>query len=374
MKKVAIVINTSWNIYNFRMNLLKALQADGMQIYAIAPPDAYSKKLEEAGFTYVPVKMQSTGANPFNELGVIHELYHAYRKIKPDVVLHYTIKPNLYGSVVARMLGIPCINNVSGLGTAFLQDNLVAKIARKLYRFAFRTPEKVFFQNSDDRRIFVKFGLVKPEVTEVIPGSGVDTARFSPNGHYKQEEFVFLMISRVLYDKGVVEYAEAIRQLKNKGIHAKFQLLGATDPGHRSGIPISELKSWQNEGLIDYIGTADDVLPVIRKADCVVLPSYREGTPRTLLEAASVGKPLIATDVPGCNNVVVHGKNGYLCKAKDSQDLASKLFSMYNLPNSERLDMGKESRLIAEQKFDEKFVIDRYRDTIKELISSSIQE
>lgn len=349
------------------MNLLKALQRNGMEIIAIAPPDDYSHYLQEAGFTYVPVAMQSSGANPIHELKVIWDLYQAYRKTKPEVVLHYTIKPNLYGSVVARLLNIPCINNVSGLGTAFLQDTLVAKIARKLYRFAFTSPEKVFFQNEDDRRIFTKFNLVGPEVTEVIPGSGVDTQYFSPNGQCTGEEFTFLMISRVLYDKGVVEYAEAARQLRKEGVKARFQLLGSTDPGHRSGIPLEELEAWEQEGILEYLGTTDDVLPAIHKAHCVVLPSYREGTPRTLLEAASAGKPLVATNVPGCNNIVNDGENGLLCEARNSRDLADKLLGMYRLSSEERQQMGKNSRKIAELRFDENIVINHYLRAIDQL-------
>lgn len=369
MKKVAIVINTSWNIYNFRMNLLKRLQKEGMEVIAIAPEDAYSKHLTEAGFTYVPVEMQSSGANPFHELIVLYQLYKAYKKHKPDAVLHFTIKPNLYGSVVARLLGIPSINNVSGLGTAFLQNNLVAKVARKLYRFAFKSPSKVFFQNEDDRRLFVKFNLVKPQITEVIPGSGVDLNRFSPNGvQPKGQPFTFLMISRVLYDKGIKEYAEAIAMLKNKGVNARFQLLGATDPGHRSGVALEQLEAWQKEGLLEYLGTTDDVKPYIKNAHCIVLPSYREGTPRTLLEASGLAKPLVATDVPGCNNIVTDNKNGYLCKVKDSQDLADKLHKMYSLSPEDLQKMGKEGRSIVEQRFDENIVIERYLNAIHEVV------
>ena len=172
MKKVAIVINTSWNIFNFRLNLIRALQAKGMQVYAIAPKDDYSNRLKEAGCTFIPLNMHSSGSNPIHELGIVSSLYRVYREIKPDIILHYTIKPNVYGTVAAKLLGIPCINNVSGLGTAFLNNSTVAKVARKLYRFAFRYPHKVFFQNKDDQHLFLKFKLVKPEITEVIPGSG----------------------------------------------------------------------------------------------------------------------------------------------------------------------------------------------------------
>ncbi len=367
MKKVAIVINTSWNIFNFRLNLVKALQAKGMQVYAIAPTDGYSDKLKEAGCIFIPLNMHSSGSNPFHEIGIVSGLYQVYRTIKPDVVLHYTIKPNVYGTIAARALGIPCINNVSGLGTAFLNNTMVAKVARKLYGIAFRYPQKVFFQNPDDQQLFLKFKLVRPGITEVIPGSGIDTSRFQPNGQHISTPFTFLVISRLLYDKGIAEYIEAIKILKNKGINARFQLLGASDPGHRRGIPMSEINQWIKDKTVEYLGTTDNVQPFIHKADCVVLPSYREGTPRTLLEAASSGKPIVTTNVPGCNNVVQHGVNGFLCKAKDPADLAGKMEKMYQLDHESLLELGRNSRHIAVTNFDEKVVIDRYLVAIEEI-------
>ena len=367
MKKVAIVINTSWNIFNFRLSLIKALQARGMEVYAIAPPDEYSPRLEEAGCHFIPIKMQASGSNPLQELKTIQKLYGIYKEIQPDVVLHYTIKPNLYGSLAARALGIPCFSNVSGLGTAFLNNSSVAKIARQLYRFSFRFPQKVFFQNKDDQALFFRLKLVKPEITEVIPGSGIDTARFCPNEQTPNSSFTFLVLARLIYDKGIAEYVEAAKILKGKGLKAHFQLMGTPDPGHRRGIPTETIHRWKKEGIVEYLGTTDDVLPYIRQADCIVLPSYREGTPRTLLEAASTGKPIVTTDVPGCNNVVQNGANGYLCRAKDAQDLADKMEQMYLLDSESRNQLGRKSRQIAEERFDEKIVIERYIAAIQEI-------
>lgn len=367
MKKIAIVINTSWNIYNFRANLIKALQAAGMQVYAIAPQDEYSARLEQAGCTYIPLDLKSHGSNPMHELGVIYKLYRVYKSIRPDVILHYTIKPNVYGTLAAHALGIPCINNVSGLGTAFLNNSSVARVARKLYRFAFHFPQKVFFQNPDDLGLFQKFKMVKPGISEVIPGSGIDTNRFIPAERPENEQFTFLVISRLLYDKGIAEYIDAVKLLKEKGINARFQLLGASDPGHRRGIPLREIKKWTDDKLIEYLGTTDDVLPYIHQADCVVLPSYREGTPRTLLEAASAAKPIVTTDVPGCNNVVENGINGYLCKVRSAADLAEKMEMLQLLDKDSRSMLGRNSRQIAVQKFDEKLVIERYLVAIQEI-------
>lgn len=367
MKRVAIVINTSWNIYNFRLNLIKRLQQEGYEVVALAPRDAYSKRLEEEGVRFVEIPMQGSKANPLQEVRIFYLLVKAYRQLKPNITLHYTIKPNIYGTVAAWLTGTPSINNVSGLGTAFLNNGLVAKVARRLYKTAFQFPTKVFFQNPDDQRLFLKFGLVKADQSEVIPGSGIDTSRFQPNGVQENKTFSFLMISRLLYDKGVVEYVEAARALKKKNVNAKFQLLGAPDFGHRRGVPEKLFNRWLAEGDIEYLGVTDNVQPFIHKADCVVLPSYREGTPRTLLEAASCGKPLVATDVPGCNHVVVEGENGFLCKPKDVQSLREELEKMANLPAEQRLKFGILSRKIAESQFDERIVIDRYLSEISRL-------
>lgn len=367
MKRVAIVINTSWNIFNFRLNLIKALQAEGMQVFAIAPPDPYSARLEENGCHFFPLAMEGSGTNPLTEMQTIHQLYKAYREIKPDVILHYTIKPNLYGSIAAGILGIPCINNVSGLGTVFLSNSLATQFARQLYRVAFRSCGKVFFQNPDDQQLFFRLKLVKPEISEVIPGSGVDTNRFQPKEEAKEQPFTFLVISRLLIDKGIGEYIEAIKILKNRRVNARFQLLGAADPGHRRGIPAESLQSWIKNGLVEYEGTTDHVLPFIQQAHCIVLPSYREGTPRTLLEAASCGKPLVTTNVPGCNTVVKDLENGFLCRVKDPADLAEKMEWMYSMNEERRAEMGRNSRQIAVKKFDEKLVIERYIMAIQEI-------
>ena len=179
--RVAIVINTSWNIWNFRASLVRALQAAGHEVLAIAPPDDYSARLEtELGCRFVPILMENKGTNPVKDAALTRRFYQIYRREKPDVVLHYTIKPNIYGSIAARLAGIPSINNVSGLGTVFIIKNFVSKVALGLYRFAFRFPHKVFFQNGDDRQLFLDNGLVRPEITDLLPGSGVDTSRFRP--------------------------------------------------------------------------------------------------------------------------------------------------------------------------------------------------
>lgn len=365
--KVAIVLNTSWNIYNFRLNLVNRLIEKGYEVYAIAPHDEYSEKLENIGCKYVPLKMDSRGVNPIKDFALIIELLGIYRKIMPDVVLHYTIKPNVYGTLAASMLGIPVVNNVCGLGTAFLKRNLLSVIAKAMYRISFWYPKKIFFQNDDDLELFVDNNIVSKNSSDVLPGSGIDLKRFIPVQYKSNQVITFLLISRLIVDKGIYEYIEAIKQLKSEGVNAKFQILGSKDPEHKRGIPLAVIDSWIKEGIIEYLGTTDDVRPFINSADCIVLPSYREGTPRTLLEAASSARPIIATDVPGCNNVVINGYNGLLCDERNASDIAAKIKSFLELSHEDRTSMGENGRRLVEEKFDEVIVIDKYVDAIKEV-------
>jgi glycosyltransferase involved in cell wall biosynthesis len=308
--------------------------------------------------------MDSRGANPIKDSALILELLMIYRKVKPDVILHYTIKPNVYGTLAASILKIPAVNNVCGLGTVFLRNNLVSWIAMALYRISFRFAHKVFFQNPDDLQLFQDKNLVPRHTVDLLPGSGIDLKRFQPMAFSRNKTFTFLLISRLITDKGVLEYIEAVRSLKASGVQAKFQVLGAMDPEHKRGIKTNVIQEWITSGTIEYLGTTDDVRQYIERADCVVLPSYREGTPRTLLEAASSAKPIIATDVPGCNHVVENNYNGLLCRLKDSTDLAAKMMAMASLQDEALQAFGRNGRTKMESEYDESVVINKYLTTL----------
>ena len=372
--RVAVVINTSWNIWNFRRGLVRALKAAGHEVLAIAPPDAYSARLEsELGCRYVPILMENKGTNPIKDAQLTRRFLTIYKRERPDVVLHFTIKPNIYGTLAAKMAGVASINNVSGLGTVFLIENLVSKVARGLYRFAFRFPHKVFFQNNDDRELFIRYGLIRPERTGLVPGSGVDLARFRPQPtHEKAADapFTFLMVARVLYEKGIVEYFEAARQVRAAlgADKVRVQLLGGLDEAGGVGVPRATFEQWLAEGAIEHLGTSDNVAEHLHRADCVVLPSYREGTPKTLLEAAACGKPLVTSDVAGCRETVEHGRNGYLCQVRSADDLAAKLLQMAQLPPERLAAMGAASRQLAEEKFDEQLVLREYLSAVAEAV------
>ena len=358
--KITIVLNTSWNLYNFRLGLIDALSQQGHTVILIAPEDEYSDKLRTLGYQLVTVGMDRRGINPLRDIAYLLELYNIYRSIRPDYTLHFTVKPNIYGTLAASLLGIKSINTVSGLGTVFLKKGLVSWVAQLLYRSTFHLPQKVFFHNQDDYQLFIDRKLMSPGKAAVVPGSGVNVQRFSPSEVEDTEEFTFLVIARLLYDKGIVEYAEAARSLKAQGINARFQLLGARDPQHQRGISDAEVDAWIEEQIVDYLGTTDDVRPYIQQADAVVLPSYREGLPRTLLEAASLEKPIVATDTPGCRHVVHDGKNGRLCRVGDAADLADKMYQIMNMSRQQRQAMGQKGRAMITERFSEEYVVARY--------------
>lgn len=366
-KSIAIVLNTSWNIYNFRLNLLKSLQNEGWRIIAIAPRDSYSQKIIELGIEFYDIKMNNKGTNPIEDSKLFFALLNLYQRLHPTIILHYTIKPNVYGSIAAGILRIPSISNISGLGSVFLNKNLSSKIAKILYKMAMFFPQKVFFQNKDDLQLFLSLQLITKSQTELLPGSGVDTLKFIPITVPNSDSFTFLFIGRLLKDKGLIEYIEACRLIKLKYPKVICQILGALYDGNPTAIHSDQLQQWQQENLIEYLGAIDDVRHTIAQSDCVVLPSYREGLSRVLLEAASMAKPIVTTDVPGCRDVVECGVNGFLCYAKDSASLFQAMEKMVCLRHEDRVMMGNNGRAKVLRYFDEKLVIQAYRNAINNI-------
>jgi glycosyltransferase involved in cell wall biosynthesis len=354
------------------MNFVKALIRQGHDVHTIAPSDDFTHYLVEAGCTHHNVYMDSRGANLIKDAALMFELGSLYLRIKPDMILHYTIKPNVYGTLAAAFLRIPVVNNVCGLGTVFLKNGLVSSIAKLLYKISFRFPKKVFFQNPDDLELFVSKKYVSAAIAEVIPGSGIDISDFHPAPYKRNAVFTFLLVSRLIYDKGITEYIDAIRLMKAKGTKARFQLLGPLDPEHKRGIPAKELDSWTADGLIEYLGKTNDVRPFMNAADCIVLPSYREGSPRSLMEAASLAKPIVATDVAGCNQIVTDGLNGLLCKLQSADDLAAKMKTMMHLTDSAKQMMGEYGRRKMESQFSDVTVLTKYTKAMNDIYVSAL--
>lgn len=367
--RVAITANTAWNLWNFRLGLIGALQEAKHHVTAFAPRDAYASALEEKGVAFHHIPMDGKTTNPVKDVAYLVRLFQAYRKLRPEVVLHFTIKPNIYGTLAAGVLGIPVIDNITGLGNVFLKDTATSRIVKFLYRAALSYAGRIFFQNPDDRRLFLENRIVTAGKTDLLPGSGIDTGRFAPlpkDG--PGGRLVFLLIARLIWEKGIREYVQAAGIVQERHPDTEFQLVGELRVNNPSAIPRGQIDAWQKEGRIRYLGYTDDIRSVIRNADCVVLPSYyREGVPRTLLEAASMAKPVVTTDSIGCRETVEDGVNGFLCRPRDPADLAEKLIRFIGLGEEERRRMGGRGREKVRAQFDERIVIGRYLAEISRL-------
>ncbi|MDO8838154.1 MAG: glycosyltransferase family 4 protein [Parvibaculum sp.] len=366
---ILMTVNAAWNISNFRRPLVAAFVADGHCVTVLAPPDDSVADIEAAGCRFVPLAMNAKGLNPFRDPMLARRLKNVIRTEQPDAVLGYTIKNNIFGAIAARRAGVPFIPNVTGLGTAFLSGGTLQRVAEMLYRYAFRDLPVVFFQNEDDLALFLDRKLVRESQARLLPGSGIDLAHFSAGPFSERADGpVFLMIARLLHDKGVVEYVEAARLLKSTMPRARFQLLGPPGAENRTAIDLKTVEAWGAEGAIEYLGETDDVRPFIAEADCVVLPSYREGAPRTLIEAAAMARPTIATDVPGCRAVVEDGVTGFLCAARSGESLAAACQRFVALPIGQREIMGLAGRRKMEREFDQEIVVAAYRKALQDVL------
>lgn len=365
---VLMTVNAAWNIWNFRRPLVEALAGDGHRITVLAPPDDFASQIESLGCRVRPLKMSLKGLNPLEDLMLQRRFARIFREERPQTVLSFTIKNNIFGARAARSTRIPFIPNVTGLGTAFLSGRLLQTVTEQLYRDAFAALPVVFFQNPDDRDLFVDRRLVRRDQARLVPGSGIDLDRFSAAPMSLADgRPVFLMIARLLRDKGVLEFVEAARRVKAQSPLARFQLLGAVGSENRSAIDRDTLDRWVADGDVEYLGTTADVRPAIAAASCVVLPSYREGAPRTLIEAAAMARPLIATDVPGCRAVVAREVSGFLCEVKSADSLAAAMERFLALAPEAQRAMGMAGRAKMEREFDQALVVGAYRDALAEI-------
>ena len=358
IKTVALVANTTWNIYNFRLNLIDKFIAEGMDVAVIAPVDEYLTYKEQ----YPTVRhyglrmLDRDSTNPIKDLLLVIELIRRYRKIKPDVVVHFTNKPNIYGGVAARIAGVKSIAVVTGLGYAFIHNGYMQTIISMLYRLTSRFHKMFIFENTEDRKLFAKLGIVSEKSSVSVKGCGVDTSFFQPVANEATGKIVFTFIGRLLYDKGIREYVEAARMVKAGRPDTEFWVVGELDAGNPATVDKDELISWVEEQVIYYHGFVKDVRRLIAQSDCLVLPSYREGLPRIIVEGMSMAKPVITTDTAGCNETVDEGINGYLAKTGDVSDLADKIGKMLALTPDERKRMGIAGREKACREFDDKLI------------------
>ena len=364
MKTVLFAANSAWNLNNFRAAIIDALVARGDRVIAVCPDDRASRNLQDRGCSFHPVTIDPKGVNPVSDLLLMRRLRALYSKLDPDIALHFTIKPVIYGTIAARAARVPVLNTITGLGTAFIRQTWITHAVELLYRRSLAGPRPVIFQNPDDLAVFRERRLVTENPCILVPGSGVDVDAFPQLDLPDPEPVNFLMISRLLADKGIVEFVDAARVIRGAFPQARFKLLGPLGIANRTAIASDQVESWVREGVVDYLGEAEDIRPHVRGAHCIVLPSYREGFSRVLLEACAMGRPIIATEVPGCREIVIEGVNGFLCRPRDAEALAGAMHRFLDLDSGRQFDMAAAARARAVEEFDSRIVVGQYLDLI----------
>ncbi len=359
---VLVSANTGWNLVNFRSGVIRAALERGWRVVAAVPPDPVADaRLAAMGCVVEPIALDSVGLNPARDLRTLWRYRQLMRRYRPTHYLSWTPKPNVYGSLAARVSGVRAIINVSGIGSVFIADSLLTRFVKLIYRGAFSGARTIFFQNRTDLDLFARARLARADQAALLPGSGIDLDHFRPSSEGSRGgPTTFLLVARLLRDKGVEEYVEAASRLRGEGVAARFQLLGAVGVANPTAIARARLDEWVAAGTVEYLGEADDVRPFIAAADCVVLPSYREGTARVLLEAGAMSKPVVATDVPGCRDPVEDGRTGLLCEVRSADSLAAALRQMAELSPDQRAAMGQAARAKMEAEYDQRLVIARY--------------
>ena len=359
-KKILLIANSPISLINFRGQFLRALVAKRLEVHAAAPDlpqtSKYRHQLECFGVKVHEISLKRAGMNPLEDLMTLFLLWSLMRRVKPDYLLGYTIKPVIYGSLAASLSGVPRrFALITGLGYAFTGEQnfkrgLVQKLVSKLYSLSFMRTEKVFFQNPDDEALFRTLKVLPDSVPSmVVNGSGVDLEQYTV-APLPKNSVVFLLIARLLGDKGIREYIAAATQVKKQYPEVRFMLVGDVDENPDS-VQAFEIKQWECDGTIDYLGWLEDVRSAIADCSVYVLPSYREGTPRTVLEAMAMGRPIITTDAPGCRETVVDGENGFLVPIKDVESL-TKAMERFICEPELAPRMGKASLQLAHNKFD----------------------
>ena len=367
--KILITANSMWNIVNFRKDLVMAMIKRGHNLVVVAPEDSSVETLKSWGCRAINIDMDSKSYNILKNLILIIKFYQIFSDQKPDIIWSFTIKNNIFGSFAARKLAIPFIPNITGLGTAFLSNQYISVGVQILYKLAFQKSECVFFQNEDDKRLLQKFNIVGDNAI-VIPGSGINLRDFKFSPLPGPETLKIIMVSRIIKDKGIREFLVATRKLKEMYPPISFSLIGSIDIRDKRSISISELEEWCHDGIGTYIGFIKNIIPELLDASLVVLPSYREGAPRVLIEAASLGRPCVTTDTAGCRSVVDDKITGYLCEAKNAKSLEEAIQKFIKLTHEEKVKMGLAARRKIESEFNVLFIILAYLKTL-ELVSRS---
>jgi glycosyltransferase involved in cell wall biosynthesis len=369
---ITLSANTSWYLFNFRASTIRALMAAGHRVVCLSPPDEYGPRLPDLGCEWQPLPMDNAGTHPGRDLALLGRFVRHYRQLRPAVAFHFTIKNNVYGTWAARALGVAAVNNVSGLGTAFIRPGPVAAVVRGLYRLSQPLAHKVFCQNAEDFELLRQRRLVPGDRLELLPGSGVDVERFHPRlrvARGPRNPLRLLYAGRMLADKGLYELIEAVGRLNARGLRCELGLCGFAGADNISAIGEDTLQEWAERPGVRWLGPSDDMPRIYALADAVVLPSYREGMPRSLLEAAAMGLPVVASDVPGCRHIVTHRVNGLLCEARSADALLGALEQLLAMSDTERQALGAASRARVVAEFDEQRVVQAALDVVDEVLA-----
>jgi glycosyltransferase involved in cell wall biosynthesis len=356
--KILLFANTDWYLYNFRLALVQALRQHGDEVVLVSPDGPYGPRMQEMGIRWLQFPLARRSLNPLVGIWTIVRLVKLYWQEKPDLVHQFTVKCVLYGSLTCHLLGIrSVVNSVTGLGYVFMEGGgrrWLRGLIKLFYRLVLQ-PTWVIFQNPDDQAFFLENHLANPKRADLIRGSGVDVQHFSPRPEPTGKSLVILP-ARLLWDKGVGEFVEAARLLQTAGQNARFALVGDRDSENPASVQETQLLAWIKEGVIEWWGWKENMDEIYAQASIVCLPSYREGVPKTLIEAAACGRPIVASNVPGCREVVRPGENGLLVEARDASGLAKALDYLLNNPDI-RARMGASGRKIVEEEFSLELII-----------------
>lgn len=361
-RKLAILANNDMGLYHFRKELIQQLVNENYEVYLMIPYGEMVDKLQEFGCIFYQVSIDRRGTNPVTDLKLFFQFKKLLHAIKPDVVLTYTIKPNIYGGIAARMLNLPYIANITGLGTAIETPGMLQRLTIFLYRIALKKARCVFCQNRANMK-FVQEKKIAPEKVRLLPGSGVNLQDFSLQEYPKEPNIRFLFMARIMHEKGVDEFLQAAEFIKNKYSQTEFHICGLCEEGEEEYI--EKLKKIENRGIIQYHGMVQDVKRVLKEMHCVVLPSYHEGMSNVLLEAAATGRPIIASNIPGCRECLRDQESGYLVEPKSTKDLIDKMELFIKMPWENKRTMGLKARKEVEEHFDRQQVIEAYMNEIR---------
>jgi galacturonosyltransferase len=368
MAKILVLNNSIEGLYNFRYELLERLINQKFEIYFPIPEsknDTRVKKLIELGCKHIEINLDRRSMNPFKDLNLIKQYKTIVKKIVPDIIISYTIKPNIYGSYVAKKYRVPNIINVTGLGSGFNNKN-IKWLVERMYKYACKNAHTVFFQNEANYNYFVENKLTKKDKSKIIPGSGVNLEKFKPMEKTKEDGIVrFLFIGRIMKEKGIEEYLKAAEYISDKYSNVEFQILGRFEEEKYKEIILNN-----NNSKIKYLGVSYDVRNEIKEIDCIINPTYHEGMSNVLLEGAAMAKPLIASNAPGCREIVDNGVNGYLFEPKNEASLIKAIEKFLSQNEPEKIKMGIASRQKVEKSFDRNLVIDAYLEEIAKILKS----